>query len=145
MDTEQLLRLVNAVGSLLTGGGLGVLSYLFFFDSKRRTENARAKQSEAEARKAEEENITSYAEEWRQLYEQRDKRVQELNDKVDRLYRNIEDDRQRIRALTEENTRLKLDGVTYRCERLECPKRVPPNAYTPKDNAAGGGRPENGI
>ena len=50
MDTEQLLRLVNAVGSLLTGGGLGVLSYLFFFDSKRRTENARAKQSEAEAR-----------------------------------------------------------------------------------------------
>lgn len=132
MDIDQLLRMVNAVGSMLTGGGLGLLSYLIFFDSKKRGEVAKAKQAEAESKAAEIDNINTYAKEWKELYEQRDKRVDELNKKIDSLYATIDDDRQRIRELTEENTNLRLDGVTYRCEKLECSLRIPPNAYTPK-------------
>ena len=51
---------------------------------------------------------------------------------IDQLYQEKKTDCQRIRSMQEENTRLKLDGVTYRCEKLDCGLRVPPNAYTPK-------------
>lgn len=125
MDTEQILRLVNAFGSVLTGGGLGVLSYLFFFDSKKRTENAKAKQSEAEARRLEEENITSYAAEWKELYEKKERRVTELEAKA-------EEDRMRIRELTEKNLQLSLDlqkANFMKCEVKGCDKRQPPTGY----------------
>lgn len=125
METEQFLQLANALGSLLTGGGLGVLSYLFFFDSKKRTENARAKQSEAEARRIEEENITSYAEEWKMLYEKKVERVIKLE-------RQAEDDRQRIRELTEKNLQLSLDlqkANFTKCEVKGCQSRQPPTGY----------------
>lgn len=125
METGQFLQLVNALGSLLTGGGLGVLSYLFFFDSKKRTENARAKQSEAEARRMEEENITSYAEEWKMLYEKKEERVLKLE-------RQAEDDRQRIRELTEKNLQLSLDlqkANFMKCEVRGCQSRQPPTGY----------------
>lgn len=125
METGQFLQLVNALGSLLTGGGLGVLSYLFFFDSKKRTENAKAKQSEAEARRMEEENITSYAEEWKMLYEKKEERVLKLE-------RQAEDDRQRIRELTEKNLQLSLDlqkANFMKCEVRGCQSRQPPTGY----------------
>lgn len=123
---EQLLEILDSLGSLLTGGGLGVLTFLFFYDFRRRSEAAKAKQDEAAARAAEEDNITSYAAEWKDLYEKKEARVEKLEAQVD-------EDRQRIRELMEENTRLKLDGVTYRCEKLDCGVRIPPNAYTPKN------------
>lgn len=125
MEIGQFLQLVNALGSLLTGGGLGVLSYLFFFDSKKRTENAKAKQSEAEARRMEEENITSYAEEWKMLYEKKEERVLKLE-------RQAEDDRQRIRELTEKNLQLSLDlqkANFMKCEVRGCQSRQPPTGY----------------
>lgn len=132
METEQLLRLINALGSLLTGGGLGLLSYLFFFDSKKRTESAKAKQAEAEARKIEEENITTRAAEWRKLYEEAHDECKELNAKIDQLYLEKEDDRKRIRELQEKNTAqsLELQKADFlRCEVKGCSNRQPPTGY----------------
>lgn len=132
MEAEEILRIINALGSLLTGGGLGVLTFLFFFDSRKRTEAAKAKQAEAEAKKTEEDNITSYAEEWKALYEQRDKRVDELNVKIDLLYQEKEDDRKRIRELQEKNTELSLElqkANFMKCEVKGCDKRQPPTGY----------------
>ena len=126
------MRFINALGSLLTGGGLGVLSYLFFFDSKKRTENAKAKQEEAAARAAEGDNITRYAAEWKELYEQRDKRVDELNSKIDTLYLEKEEDRKTIRDLREKNVQQSLElqkAQFMKCEVKGCDKRQPPTGY----------------
>lgn len=125
MDVEQIIKIINALGSLLTGGAVGVFSYLFFFDSKKRTEAAKAKQSEAEARKLEEENITSYAAEWKELYEKKEHKVMELEAKAD-------EDRQRIRELTEKNMQLSLElqkAQFMKCEVKGCEKRQPPTGY----------------
>ena len=125
MDVEQIIKIINALGSLLTGGAVGVFSYLFFFDSKKRTEAAKAKQSEAEARKLEEENITSYAAEWKELYEKKERKVMELEAKAD-------EDRQRIRELTEKNMQLSLElqkAQFMKCEVKGCEKRQPPTGY----------------
>ena len=136
---EYLSEIISMIGGIVTSIALPLLGVFLFYESKKRSESAKAKaaeaaakEAEAQARQAEENNITSYAQEWKSLYEQRDKRVNELNAKIDQLYQEKETDRQRIRSMQEENTRLKLDGVTYRCEKLDCGLRVPPNAYTPK-------------
>lgn len=128
---DNLSDIVGMLGSAVTGVAVPLIGVLMYHDFKKRTEAAKAKQAEASAKATEIDNINSYAQEWKALYEQRDKRVDELNAKIDSLYQTIEDDRQRIRQLTEENTTLRLDGATYRCEKLGCAKRVPPNAYTP--------------
>lgn len=125
MDAEQILRIINALGSLLTGGAVGVFSYLFFFDSKKRTETAKAKQAEAEAKKIEEDNITSYAEEWKALYEKKEQRVLKLEAQA-------EDDRKRIRELTEKNMQLSLElqkANFMKCEVKGCSNRQPPTGY----------------
>lgn len=125
MEAEEILRIINALGSLLTGGGLGVLTFLFFFDSRKRTEAAKAKQAEAEAKKIEEDNITSYAEEWKALYEKKEQRVLKLEAQA-------EDDRKRIRELTEKNMQLSLELQKtnfMKCEVKGCDKRQPPTGY----------------
>lgn len=132
MDSEQLFRIINALGSLLTGGGLGVLSYLFFFDSKKRTENAKAKQEEAAARKMEEESLSLRASEWRKLYEEAGDECKELNAKIDKLYDIIEEGRERIRELQEKNMQLSLElqkAQFMKCEVKGCEKRQPPTGY----------------
>lgn len=132
MDSEQLFRIINALGSLLTGGGLGVLSYLFFFDSKKRTENAKAKQEEAAARKMEEESLSLRASEWRKLYEEAGDECKELNAKIDKLYDIIEEGRERIRELQEKNMQLSLElqkAQFLKCEVKGCEKRQPPTGY----------------
>ena len=132
MDSEQLFRIINALGSLLTGGGLGVLSYLFFFDSKKRTENAKAKQEEAAARKMEEESLSLRASEWRKLYEEAGDECKELNAKIDKLYDIIEEGRERIRELQEKNMQLSLElqkAQFLKCEVKGCEKRQPPPGY----------------
>lgn len=126
---EQILEILNSIGSLLTGGGLGVLTFLFFYDSRKRTEAAKAKQEEANARAAEENNITSYAEEWKKCYEEERESRKELDAKIDRLYEEKETDRQRIRELQEKNAQLSLDLLKteyWKCEVKGCGNRKPP-------------------
>lgn len=129
---NEFQTVVTIISSLVSSVALPLLGVFLFYDSKKRNEAAKAKQAEAEARAAEEANITSYAEEWKALYEQRDKRVDELNAKIDSLYGVIEEDRQRIRELQEKNTALTLESQSLnfkKCEVRGCKDRQPPSDY----------------
>ena len=122
MDFPQI---VSIISSLVSSVALPLLGVFLFYDSKKRKANA-------EARRAELDNLTVYADEWKALYEQRDKRVDELNAKIDQLYQEKETDRQRIRELQEKNTTLALENTSLRikeCQVKGCPNRVPPSDY----------------
>lgn len=108
---NEFQTVVTIISSLVSSVALPVLGVFLFYDSKKRKANA-------EARKAEMDNLTGYAEEWKGLYEQRDKWVDELNAKIDQLYKEKEDDRQRIRELQEKNTTLALENTSLRIK--EC-------------------------
>lgn len=122
MDFQQI---VSIISSLVSSVALPLFGVFIFYDSKKRKANA-------EARRAELDNLTVYADEWKVLYEQRDKRVDELNAKIDQLYKEKEDDRQRIRELQEKNTTLALENTSLRikeCQVKGCKSRVPPSDY----------------
>lgn len=122
---NEFQTVVTIISSLVSSVALPVLGVFLFYDSKKRKANA-------EARRAELDNLTVYADEWKALYEQRDKRVDELNVKIDQLYKEKEDDRQRIRELQEKNTTLALENTSLRikeCQVKGCKSRVPPSDY----------------
>lgn len=103
-----------------------------FHDARRRKEEATAQKEEAIARKAETDNITSYAAEWKELYEKKEAKVQEQDKKIDQLYAEKNEDRLRIRELMEKNTTLELENqklIIKRCDVRGCGKRQPPNDY----------------
>ena len=113
------------VGGAVSSIVLPLLGIFLFYNAKER-------KAYAEARKAEMDNLTGYATEWKDLYEQRDRRVNELNQKIDQLYQEKEADRQRIRELQEKSTALTLDNQVLRikeCQVKGCGKRVPPSDY----------------
>ena len=96
-----------------------------FYESRKR-------KAAAEAKKAEADNITQYADEWKGLYEKKEKRVGELDTKIDTLYAKIEELRQRIRELTEKNTELIIrnSALDFRkCNKHGCPDREPPSEF----------------
>lgn len=99
-----------------------LLGIFLFYDSKKR-------KAQAEAVKAEASNITLYAEEWKGLYEKKENKVHELDEKIDALYLEKEQDRQSIRQLREENNELKLELQAtsfWKCGVRGCIKREPP-------------------
>ena len=122
---NEFQTVLTIISSLVSSVVLPLLGVFLFYDSKKRKANA-------EARRAELDNLTLYADEWKALYEQRDKRVDELNAKIDQLYKEKEDDRQRIRELQEKNTKLALENTSLRikeCQVKGCKSRVPPSDY----------------
>ena len=122
---DYLSDVISMIGGIVTSVALPLLGVFLFYDSKKRSEAARAKQAEAEARKAEEDSITSYAQEWKDLYEKKEHRVTELEAKAD-------EDRKRIRELTEKNMQLTLElqkAEFMKCEVKGCDKRQPPTGY----------------
>ena len=122
---EQLSNIIQMVGGAVSSIVLPLLGIFLFYNAKER-------KAYAEARKAEMDNLTGYATEWKDLYEQRDRRVNELNQKIDQLYEEKEADRQRIRELQEKTTALALDNQVLRikeCQVKGCGKRVPPSDY----------------
>lgn len=125
MVLEHLSDIIGMLGSAVTGIAVPLIGVLMYRDFKKRTEAAKAKQAEAEARAAEEDNITSYAEEWKALYEKKEERVLKLEAQA-------EDDRKRIRELTEKNMQLSLElqkANFMKCEVKGCDKRQPPTGY----------------
>lgn len=129
---NELQTVVNIISSLVSSIALPLLGVFLFYDSKKRSEAAKAKQSEAEARKMEEEYLSIRAGEWRKLYEEEREVEKELNAKIDQLYKEKEDDRQRIRDLQEKNTALTLDNQSLKfkkCEVRGCKERKPPSDY----------------
>lgn len=116
---------IETISSIITTLGIPLLAFIFFFDSKKRSEAAKAKKDEEDARRAEGDNITHYAAEWKELYEKKEAKVLDYE-------RQQAEDRERIRELQEENTKLKLEVTTlsfYKCEKKGCKDRMPPNQY----------------
>lgn len=129
---NEFQTVVNIISSLVSSIALPLLGVFLFYDSKKRSEAAKAKQSEAEARKMEEEYLSIRAGEWRKLYEEEREVEKELNAKIDQLYKEKEDDRQRIRDLQEKNTALTLENQSLKfkkCEVRGCKERQPPSDY----------------
>lgn len=122
---EALSEIISLIGGAVTSIGIPLIGLFMFHDSKKRSEAAKAKLAEAEARKAEQDNITSYAAEWKELYEKKELKVTELEAQVD-------EDRKRIRELTEKNMQLTLElqkAEFLKCEVKGCKDRQPPTGY----------------
>ena len=96
---EQLSTIIQVVGSLIT---LVILPLLLLRSKK--------KKADAEAEKTEADNITAYAAEWKELYEKKEKRVVELDAKIDHLYAEITKYRDAIRELSEKNSELAVQN-----------------------------------
>lgn len=118
---EQLSTIIQVVGSLITL----VILPLLLIGSKR-------KQAGAEAEKKEADNITAYAAEWKELYEKKEKRVAELDAKIDNLYAEITRYRDIIRELSEKNSELAVQNQALefrKCNKHGCADRIPPSEY----------------
>ena len=122
---EQLSEIISMIGGGVSSIVLPLLGVLLFYDAKQR-------KAYAEARRAEADNITQYAAEWKELYENEHSDKSALNDKIDQLYQEKEQDRQRIRELQEKNTSLALENQALKireCKVKGCQQRQPPSDY----------------
>lgn len=122
---EQISGVFTMIGGIVSTILLPLLGVFLFYGQKKRKE-------EAAARKAEADNITSYAAEWKKNYEEEKATVSRLNDKIDQLYVEKEEDRTRIRELMEKNTRLELEKLKLevtKCLKRGCKDREPPSDY----------------
>ena len=120
---EVFNTLLNHADTLVNALLLPLLGFFFFQDSKRRKEAAAAA-------KAESENITQYAAQWKVLYEEKEETVKELNAKIDQLYMEKREDRAEMNGLISQNQELNLKVQSlefYKCEVRGCINRKPPN------------------
>nr|DAI04093.1 MAG TPA: tail length tape measure protein [Caudoviricetes sp.] len=126
---EHFNQIVALIGGIIATVLLPLMTAFQFYDSKKRKEAAAAKKAEAD-------NITQYAAEWKKCYEEEREVEDTLNKKIDQLYVEKEEDRKRIRELQEENFKLKLDKQALefiRCNNaLKCVDRDPPNEFIKK-------------
>lgn len=122
---EQISQIVAMIGGIVATILLPLIGAFQFYDSKKRKEAAAAKKAEAE-------NITQYAAEWKELYEKKDAKVHELDTKIDQLYVEKNEDRERIRDLQSKNVKLELENQSLnfkKCEVRGCKERKPPSDY----------------
>lgn len=118
---EQLSTIIQVIGSLIT---LVILPLLLI--------KSKAKKADAEAKKTEADNITAYAAEWKELYEKKEKRVAELDTKIDHLYTEITKYRDTIHELSEKNSELAVQNQALefrKCNKHGCADRIPPSEY----------------
>lgn len=132
---EQITHVVTVVSSVVNSILLPLIGVFLFYDSKKRTERAKAD-------KAETDNINSYAEEWKALYEKKEDKVKDLETKIDVLYDNAEQDRLIIRELREENFQLKLEKMEFYCD-IDCEGRNPPPKFRRKNFVLAPTNPKN--
>lgn len=122
---EQISQIVAMIGGIVATILLPLIGAFQFYDSKKRKEAAAAKKAEAE-------NITQYAAEWKELYEKKEAKVHELDTKIDQLYVEKNEDRERIRDLQSKNVKLELENQALnfrKCEVRGCKERKPPGDY----------------
>ena len=111
---EQLSTIIQVVGAIIT---LFILPLLLLRSKKK---------------KSDADNITAYAAEWKELYEKKEKRVVELDAKIDHLYAEITKYRDAIRELSEKNSELAVQNQALefrKCNKHGCADRVPPSEY----------------
>ena len=114
---EIISALTTVLGILLGGGGV-----LFWKQDKR------AKEIENEAKQSDE---------WRKLYERSEQDSRDKSDKIDRLYDEKKELRERFETLMAECAELKIQNkeLEYqKCQRFECLKRCPPRFYNQNNN-----------
>ena len=116
---DQFSQVITMVGGIVATILIPLIGAFQFYDSKKRKEAAVAKKAEAD-------NITQYAAEWKRCYEEERAVEDVLNKKIDQLYQDKEEDRKRIRELLDKNTRLELNNA------LKCLDRDPPNEFIKK-------------
>lgn len=127
-DMEQLSTNIQVISSLITL----VILPLLLIKSKAKKADAEAEKADAEAEKTEADNITAYAAEWKELYEKKEKRVAELDAKIDHLYTEITKYRDTIRELSEKNSELAVQNQALefrKCNKHGCADRIPPSEY----------------
>ena len=120
-----LSMLSDAAGGFVTAVVIPIAGYWGYREYNKR-------KAEAEAKKAEADTITQYAAEWKELYEKKEIRVEQLDAKIDSLYAQMDEYRTRVRALTEKNTELviKNSAMEFRkCNKHGCPDREPPSEF----------------
>ena len=137
MELNDWVILITALGGI--EGIKGLLKWWLNRRSESKKEAAMATKAEADASKAEADaskakadTISSYAAEWKELYEKKEKKVIELDAKIDQLYLEKNEDRQRIRELMEKNAALEVDNIkleSRRCDIKGCAKRQPPSGF----------------
>lgn len=99
-----------------------ILGCFMFYDSKKRTEAAKASQEEAKA-------TAQYASGWKDLCERKDSELKSKDAKIDSLYEILNQHRANEDKLKDENMemRLKLQEASWnRCIRNGCDRRSPP-------------------
>ena len=122
---EHFNQIIALIGGIIATVLLPLMTAFQFYDSKKRKEAAAAKKAEAE-------NITQYAAEWKELYEKKEAKVHELDTKIDQLYVEKNEDRERIRDLQSKNVKLELENQALnfkKCEDRGCKERKPPSDY----------------
>ncbi|WP_195348959.1 hypothetical protein [Bacteroides nordii] len=126
---EQFSQVITMVGGIVATILIPLIGAFQFYDSKKRKEAAVAKKAEAD-------NITQYAAEWKRCYEEERAVEDTLNKKIDQLYKEKEEDRKRIRELLDKNTQLELKNQALefiKCNNaLKCLDRDPPNEFIRK-------------
>lgn len=91
--------LIQTISSIVTGVAIPVLGVFLFYDAKKREASAKAGKAEAE-------NITQYAAQWQKLYDEKVKHEEELNDKIDALYVQLNEQRDELARLKKEMAEL---------------------------------------
>ena len=126
---EHFSQVITMVGGIVATILIPLIGAFQFYDSKKRKEAAVAKKAEAD-------NITQYAAEWKRCYEEERAVEDTLNKKIDQLYKEKEEDRKRIRELLDKNTQLELKNQALefiKCNNaLKCLDRDPPNEFIRK-------------
>lgn len=123
---EHFSQIITMIGGIVATILIPLIGAFQFYDSKKRKEAAVAKKAEAD-------NITQYAAEWKRCYEEERAVEDTLNKKIDQLYKEKEEDRKRIRELLDKNTQLELKNQALefiKCNNaLKCIDRDPPNEF----------------
>ena len=107
-----------------------ILGCFMFYDSKKRTEAAKASQEEAKA-------TAQYASGWKDLCERKDSELKAKDEKIDSLYEILNQHRANEDKLKDEciNLRLQLQEASWnRCIRNGCERRSPPRKREQEDD-----------
>ena len=116
MDLQTIQSILNILCTSV------FITTFLYYGSRKRKEAALASQEENKT-------ISSYADEWKELYERSNGMVMGLNEKVDNLYEEINGYRSQIRKLKDEKNNLTLlvhELKWNRCIVDGCQKRTPP-------------------
>uniref|UniRef100_UPI00402A57E1 hypothetical protein n=1 Tax=Prevotella sp. TaxID=59823 RepID=UPI00402A57E1 len=107
-----------------------ILGCFMFYDSKKRTEAAKASQEEAKA-------TAQYASGWKDLCERKDSELKAKDEKIDSLYEILNQHRANEDKLKDEciNLKLQLQEASWnRCIRNGCERRSPPRKREQEDD-----------